>query len=562
MLRKVSQTKIDEIAASLAQQKADLEKEQSAKPSAPATNGSNFLKNRPHDTNGNSHYLNGKVGLKKGLTDDEIIRYINEENMTEETKRVLLPLWKKVYIKDKVDGSSIDIELARALSLWCEKDPQRIYNVMINSPWAITRGPYWENNEPLNQINTVCGSHLKKSDVADITKSDRSEKIVSNNTNDDSPVSTSVLDDKTESIDSGDLTDTSSDNGEISTTGLHRRLTRQQMRNRPKLPMLLEDNFSRGQVGMLVGQSQSRKTFMIIQMMYDAMLGRKFLNKFQFNGNSKVLYNPGEDESSINTRLLAIEKGLTEEELAIVDNNFIFDDMVVQLATGTNVIEFIQFNKEQNIDIVVIDTFARATLGAEENSATAMGEVMANAIKIAKELNCFVLLIHHMKKDKDEIRGNSAILGALDLLYYMSWDEKAERGKIWVEKLKNQKRWESIVLEQEIIYLPDGSSSLVLHIANSPHNTNCLNTKTVAPKGLDRMDTYEIILEFAKQDTEFNHNDVHKFFPKVSASTYQNALSGEQFRKNLSHYLNKTDDRPAKFRIKEKAKTNSLITDQ
>ena len=45
MLRKVSQTKIDEIAASLAQQKADLEKEQSAKPSAPATNGSNFLKN-------------------------------------------------------------------------------------------------------------------------------------------------------------------------------------------------------------------------------------------------------------------------------------------------------------------------------------------------------------------------------------------------------------------------------------------------------------------------------------------------------------------------------------
>ena len=267
-----------------------------------------------------------------------------------------------------------------------------------------------------------------------------------------------------EAADSTQTVGTPEEEGIIrSPAGYHRMMTRKHMRNRPKLPMMLEDNFRRGQVGMLVGQSQSRKTFLAISLMYAAMLEHKFLNKFQFNDSYRVLYNPGEDSESINTRLSAIEQKLTPEQLEIVDNNLLFDDMIVQLSTGANVNDFIALYKDRNVDIVVIDTFSRATLGAEENSATAMNAVMGNAYKIARELDCYVLLIHHTKKDGDGYRGNSAIEGALDQIYSITWDKETNYGKVLVEKMKNHAFWGPIGLKQEIVTLPSGDTSLILH---------------------------------------------------------------------------------------------------
>jgi hypothetical protein len=74
---------------------------------------------------------------------------------------------------------------------------------------------------------------------------------------------------------------------------------------------------------------------------------------------------------------------------------------------------FITAIRRHNPALVVIDTLARSSVGAEENSARDMGEVNDAVDEIAKKLNCLVLLVHHSGKGGGE-RGSSAIRGATD----------------------------------------------------------------------------------------------------------------------------------------------------
>jgi RecA-family ATPase len=64
---------------------------------------------------------------------------------------------------------------------------------------------------------------------------------------------------------------------------------------------------------------------------------------------------------------------------------------------------------------VVIDTVARALLGADENSATDMGKFVKACDTIKEHTNAAVLGIHHSGKDGGKgMRGSSALLGAVD----------------------------------------------------------------------------------------------------------------------------------------------------
>ena len=65
--------------------------------------------------------------------------------------------------------------------------------------------------------------------------------------------------------------------------------------------------------------------------------------------------------------------------------------------------------------LVAIDTFAKATPGADENSAKDMGLAMKAAETISRDLGCFVLLVHHYGKDTTRgLRGSSSLGSAAD----------------------------------------------------------------------------------------------------------------------------------------------------
>jgi len=60
--------------------------------------------------------------------------------------------------------------------------------------------------------------------------------------------------------------------------------------------------------------------------------------------------------------------------------------------------EFINGIASLRPTMVIIDTLSRSSVGADENSARDMGQVIAAADLIVKKLGCLVLLVHHSKK--------------------------------------------------------------------------------------------------------------------------------------------------------------------
>jgi AAA domain len=65
--------------------------------------------------------------------------------------------------------------------------------------------------------------------------------------------------------------------------------------------------------------------------------------------------------------------------------------------------------------LVVLDTFARCAVGAEENSARDVGVIVAHLDAIRRAGGCCVLIVHHTGKDGGAgARGSTALKGAMD----------------------------------------------------------------------------------------------------------------------------------------------------
>jgi hypothetical protein len=68
------------------------------------------------------------------------------------------------------------------------------------------------------------------------------------------------------------------------------------------------------------------------------------------------------------------------------------------------------------IRMVVLDTLSRCSAGGDENSQRDMSVFVARCDYIAKELGCFVMVLHHETKGGGTIRGSTTLPGAADLL--------------------------------------------------------------------------------------------------------------------------------------------------
>jgi hypothetical protein len=88
--------------------------------------------------------------------------------------------------------------------------------------------------------------------------------------------------------------------------------------------------------------------------------------------------------------------------------------------------------------VVIIDTLAQATAGADENSAQDMGLVIKAAQAISAAVSGLVVLIHHSGKDKGKgLRGHSALNGAMDAVIAVERDRQTGLRSWRVTKMKD-----------------------------------------------------------------------------------------------------------------------------
>ena len=87
--------------------------------------------------------------------------------------------------------------------------------------------------------------------------------------------------------------------------------------------------------------------------------------------------------------------------------------------------------------LVVIDTLNRAMAGGDENDGQDMGNFVRLCDLIAKEVQAFVLVVHHSGKDAARgSRGHSSLLGAVSLELEVT-KEQGEAGTIKVTKMRD-----------------------------------------------------------------------------------------------------------------------------
>ena len=176
---------------------------------------------------------------------------------------------------------------------------------------------------------------------------------------------------------------------------------------------LIKGVLPKATMGVLYGESGSGKSFVTFDLC--AALGRQIDWNGQRGLGARVLYVVAEGVGGFNSRIRAYchQYGLAASEL----NIDIISDVTPNLSNAGSVTNLIRDIKQAGpYDLIVMDTFAQVTPGANENSGEDIGVALDYCKKISTASGAMVLLVHHSGKDASKgSRGWSGIKAAMDV---------------------------------------------------------------------------------------------------------------------------------------------------
>lgn len=206
----------------------------------------------------------------------------------------------------------------------------------------------------------------------------------------------------------------------------------------PSTNVLVEDLIDCGSFALLVGESNSGKTFLALDMSLAIARGRNWMGKDVKQG--AVLYIAAEGGGNVKKRVQAYKQ----------EFGFKSKPLPFRLAFGTidlrnssaDVWTIIEAAKNTEafyatpVRLIVIDTLNRALSGGDENLSSDMGTFIKNIDLIRQHTGATVLVIHHTGKDtKKGARGHSSLKGAIDTELSL---EKARNGSSIVKATKQR----------------------------------------------------------------------------------------------------------------------------
>lgn len=178
---------------------------------------------------------------------------------------------------------------------------------------------------------------------------------------------------------------------------------------------LIEGVLTSGDGSILYGDSNSGKTFLVIDMAAAVARGVAWMGRRTEPG--LVVYLAAESPASVRGRLQAYQKhhGCKVPNFAIVQSTIdLFSD-----DTDTNrvisLVQQLERQRGQKVRLIVGDTLARLSAGANENAGQDMGLVIQRFDRIRTECKAHFLLIHHSGKNvANGARGWSGVRAAVD----------------------------------------------------------------------------------------------------------------------------------------------------
>lgn len=180
-------------------------------------------------------------------------------------------------------------------------------------------------------------------------------------------------------------------------------------------PQIVRGLIISGSLAVLYGESNSGKTFFALDLALAVAAGAPWRGMRTRRG--LVIYVAGEGAASVRSRVVAYRRqhpDVSDLPFAIVPQaiDFLDADRFEELI---HAIRKAETKSGEKAALVIVDTFARAIAGGDENSAQDVGSAVRAADKIRAETGAAVVFVHHAGKDPSKgARGSSALRAAVD----------------------------------------------------------------------------------------------------------------------------------------------------
>lgn len=199
----------------------------------------------------------------------------------------------------------------------------------------------------------------------------------------------------------------------------------------PTLDYLVKGVLARSEISILVGESQSGKSFLALDIAMAVARGSTFFGRRVTRGG--VIYQAGESAVGMRRRRIPayaqhhdvegenLPFVLLQRQLDLFGGDEPADALINEIAAWSDTFDC-------PTELVVIDTFNRATPGANENDGRDMSLVLERCEKIRQQTGAHVMLVHHLNAGGTKARGHTSLRANVDAEIIVKKVENAKDG--------------------------------------------------------------------------------------------------------------------------------------
>ena len=185
----------------------------------------------------------------------------------------------------------------------------------------------------------------------------------------------------------------------------------------PEHEWLIKGVLTRGELSMNAGASQSGKTFIVLDQALAIARGVDWMGRKTVRGG--VVYCAPEGARGLRRKRLKAYRQyfdvagdplpftLLQSPLDLYGGDDVTDALIEEIKHWARTYDC-------PLELVVIDTFSKATPGMNENDGAEVGRVLERCDRIRRATGAHVMLVHHLNADGTKARGHTSIFANLE----------------------------------------------------------------------------------------------------------------------------------------------------
>ncbi len=218
----------------------------------------------------------------------------------------------------------------------------------------------------------------------------------------------------------------------------------------PEHAWLVQGWLAMNEVSVLAGASRSGKSFLALEMALRVAERQPVFGLKVKHGT--VIYQAGEGAIGVKKRLRAWRQHhartwtretpfvLLQRPIDIYHSSEEVDALIAEINAHAKIFD-------DPLRLVVIDTLATATPGADENSGRDMSTVLGNVARIAEKCGCHVQLVHHLNAAGGKLRGHTSVYANVGQVILVERDEETGIRTVKLDKQKDDEDGKTMKFE-------------------------------------------------------------------------------------------------------------------